>query len=221
MSESIISSNSDTKKCPFCGEIIKVDAIKCRFCNMALNGYAKNESEGKQVNIQVGIAFNSGDEERNADRTRKKSRDSHFLKNLGEILILLFILIAIIYFIFNCTEFGDRINNDYKQKVDETMHRMENNLKCVSWYISNTNLPPMSLDEIVQFNKKRSKVIEVGGIYASSPSFLYIDSRISFKDAFGYNFLYNVDTVNRKIIITSTGPLGIRRIKNYTKELTY
>ena len=78
MSESIISSNSETKKCPFCGEIIKGDTIICLFCNMALKDHASNESGGKLVNIQVGIAFNGGDNERNADQTREKTRNSHF-----------------------------------------------------------------------------------------------------------------------------------------------
>ncbi len=29
--------DSDTKKCPFCSELIKSEATKCRFCNEWLN----------------------------------------------------------------------------------------------------------------------------------------------------------------------------------------
>src|SRR4051812_24998031 len=39
----------DTKECPFCGETIKAQAIKCRFCGEFLDGRTRLQTLGNKV----------------------------------------------------------------------------------------------------------------------------------------------------------------------------
>lgn len=37
MSENVTNMNTDEKECPYCAEVIKLKAIKCRHCRAELN----------------------------------------------------------------------------------------------------------------------------------------------------------------------------------------
>jgi hypothetical protein len=49
-------NTSDEKKCPFCAEIIKAEAVKCRFCGSDLNEAVKPGNDSSKISTQPRIA---------------------------------------------------------------------------------------------------------------------------------------------------------------------
>ena len=216
-------SNPETKICPFCGEEIKFDAIKCRFCNAILNDNSSHSSPEKQVDIKVDIVFDKTNKEQCASKRMVKKYKCQYLGAIIKLFISLTIISIICYYTFNYTEFGKQTQEIYMNRVLETENLIENNFECIRLYIAYKNTPPMSLEEVRLFNvecqqKQQKMELVIGHTLLSFPNTL---KRVSIEDAFDNQFLYNVDISKRKIYITSTGPLGIYGIKNISRELSY
>ena len=195
--------NQETKKCPFCKEEINVDAVKCRFCNSILNGCLGEPQQDKQVDIQVGIVLDDSHKDQHTSKPVVKKIHFHFFETIIKLVFSLAVLAIIAFCIFNYTDLGEQIQTRYRQRVSETECFMESNLECVRLYIAYKNNPPMSLDEIQQFYVEHLQKKRIWTEKLGLPTFPSTTGRFYIEDAFGTKFLYSVDTVNRKITITS------------------
>jgi len=84
-------SDENYKKCPFCAEEIKADAIKCKHCKTNLNEPATTpQNEQKQISSFVEVADK-------LTKKVKKSKEGLFLQtmNCGRAIIFIIIIFII------------------------------------------------------------------------------------------------------------------------------
>ena len=49
-----MTTESDTKECPFCGETIKATAKKCKHCGEFLDGHTRDSILGDKIDTKIG-----------------------------------------------------------------------------------------------------------------------------------------------------------------------
>ena len=74
--------SDEMKVCPFCGEDIPIDTVKCEYCGEILN------KEGKKVNKSVEVPYEYGGLVEVIDKIVKFIKSSFFKKMIITILIL-------------------------------------------------------------------------------------------------------------------------------------
>ncbi len=85
-------NDENYKKCPFCAEEIKADAIKCKHCKTNLNEIATTpQNEQKQIGAFVEIA-------NRLTKEAKKPKEGLFLQTMNCGCAIIFIIIIFIIF---------------------------------------------------------------------------------------------------------------------------
>ncbi|MBQ4378820.1 MAG: zinc ribbon domain-containing protein [Treponema sp.] len=72
-------SEDDTKKCPFCAEIIKKDALVCRFCGKEIPSQKTNEEAIKKLSNSIFTRIKSNRLTSSVTTEIKSNRDSFFI----------------------------------------------------------------------------------------------------------------------------------------------
>lgn len=62
--EKMALSSGEVKKCPYCAELVKVEAVECKHCGKTLPGITKPQGEGFLDEHPLKLAIASGDVDR-------------------------------------------------------------------------------------------------------------------------------------------------------------